>query len=114
MTALERLREEVSRMEELLSRVANDTGCDLYGAKRHFDRVNAALKAVEDEQRWIPFEGPDIGEAMYRDVLVITEDGSLQIATYVDPGGFLGLNELFSDIVTHWRPLPKGPGEETK
>jgi hypothetical protein len=111
MTKLKMLRAEFEALSALCWEVGGLALRDALSERieESVTKVDAALKAVEDEQRWIPFEEPDIGEAMYRDVLVITEDESIQIATYVDPGGFLGLNELFSDIVTHWRPLPEHP-----
>jgi hypothetical protein len=92
-------------------------------------KIDSSLKAVEDEQRWIP-----VGESQYypkncNPILVVTKKKTILVARYlrgrdlekikweadyIPCDAFYEIDDhqkLFWQIhgVTHWRPLPEGP-----
>ena len=114
MTHLEKLREKV----ELLTHVILYS-MDLLGGDaeeelgRSFDYVRTALKAVEEEQWWIPVEEKP---KPYEDILFVTTKGDIWKGYFVDDlWGWEAYGVVFpfrSNEVTHWRPLPEGPKGE--
>lgn len=121
MTALEKLRGEVETLKRSVDN-AKWWG-RLHRAEVievHVRHLDSALKAVEDEQRWIPVE-EGLPEK-YKDVLIVCRS---EIGIALGRLVVIGFDSLKWEIygvddpvpliaVTHWRPLPEGPGEEAR
>jgi len=121
MTALERLREEVVDIcgEVLLSSKGKTVISEEY-AEKQVALIDSALRAVEDEQRWIPVE--ERLPEKYKDVLIVCRsETGIALGRLV----VIGFDSLKWEIygvddpvpliaVTHWRPLLEGPEEGIK
>ena len=108
MTALERLKGQLELFIEI-------SGIN----RNRATLLRSALKAVEDEQRWVPVEERlpnDYSEVL---ISVTTSEGNSKVLS-----GGIGLRDdgqrvwcflwerpipITDENVTHWRPMPEGP-----
>jgi len=112
MTQLEKLREKVELLTPVILDSMNLLGGDAEEELgRSFDYVRTALKAVEEEQRWIPVE--EELPKPHEDILFVTTKGDIWRGYFVDDlWGWEAYGIVFSfsnEEVNCWRPLPKGP-----
>lgn len=136
MTTLEKLRMKTDYLlcvtKEAYTTLDEDAHYALADQlKNDFCLVDAALKAVEDEARWIPVEErlPEESEddEGYPRLLVMDSNGHVAPAIFHAETQCFEVYRIFGkenaylrliagayDFVTHWRPLPEGPGEEAQ
>jgi len=125
MTTLEKLRMKTDYLLCVIKKAYATLDEDAHYAladqlKNDFCLVESALRAVEDEQRWIPVE--ERLPEKYKDVLIVCRS---EIGIALGRLVVIGFDSLKWEIygvddpvpliaVTHWRPLLEGPEEGIK
>jgi len=109
MTALEMLRAEFESLSALCWEASGIALRDNLSERieESVTKVDAALKAVEDEQRWIPVEERLPEEDEY--ALILRFDGNIYCADYDSDEKIWDGPSVPEGGVTHWRPLPEHP-----
>ena len=131
MTALKKLREgfdclcAITQLDSRFGGLKPDHKDDQKLLLNYLLKIDSSLEAVEDEQRWIPVEEklPNHGEvvlAVHENHEDLTESefivGRLMFflgeEVWCSNGGIT--IRVAGGYITHWRPLPEGPGEEAE
>lgn len=91
-----------------------DAMCDAWGSDSVSENVGSQLSVLKDEfnkKQWISVKEylpPKTGVMLSDAVLVVHEDGSMEVANYdYDVNGWLRANMWQN--VTHWMRLPNKP-----
>jgi len=131
MTKLKELREEFEKHAVLCWEVSGLNLRDNLAEKieESMTKLEAVLKTVEDEQRWIPVGKSQDYPKNCDPILVVTKKKTILVARYLREGDLEKIkweadyipSDAFYEIddhqklfwrilgVTHWRPLPEGP-----